>query len=458
MLAPEAAEALILFEQVCHDSGHELCRGSLACERGLKSLASSLEHPSEDYDCGREILQIKDALPAHDWSTPTLIGYTRHHLLQQPNVRGYWRATAITTALARLAERGLPADFLVRHCMGPALLKRILVTTSMLLVGIHRGECQRSQVRELEDWFALLETDPAFQSSTPSADACAQSALTGHIRDRAEDWLATAAIAHLIGWRLEGCLKVDVDPECLTIPAGSSAARWVYERSTETYVESWHEESRAWETLWITEPSQVLQTAGVPEILLTGRALRLNDLTRAAARIALDRHTRVRVDEMEKDEVLETIIGMLQAGALRPAMDLARRASRKYPADVEFVLAHAFCCIPLAPAKALRILAGLGDSKVVVAIDRACVTLMEGGRVDPHSLAAQFTAQQVEEKAWLWIPSSLPHDPLLKYTTISAWLGELSELEAGEPTSSAESSEAAQLVIPGDPPASDRSS
>lgn len=428
MSDPRIGAALQRFVLECEASGHELCDKTMLCEDGWKAhrgedVASELE-----FDAGRSLMAVVGKMPGHHWSTTTLVAFVRHHLMAQPNVRGLWRGTAITTALARLAERGIPADCIVRTCVGPALTRRIIFTATSMLSATRRGKCDRLQVPELEPWFRLLESDPELADPTVTdPDLLASTAIRGAVRDEVENWLATVSITHILGWRIENPMVVHPDESALALPGGIGASRWFYERSILTYPAEWCAESRRWESAYLADPEAVARRAGLPLEILAERQVGRHALDRAHLELILGRAVPVEVDGLSGPEVVEMILSLLSSGALRPARDTARRASERYPEDDSLRLAYAFCTIPFDPAKATEILDGLSDftaASAAAQVDRATISLL----VQPSSdLSALVTCSEdeLDSKCWLWDPLSFASEPRTLYASPREWLAML---------------------------------
>lgn len=430
MLDERIQEAIFAFEESCHQSGHQLCNRSLSCRKALAALGEdqSAEQRAGRFDVGREVLVRQDKMPEHDWPTATLLGFVHRKILDPPNRRGHWRATAITTALARLAERGFPADCIVRTCIGPSLVRRILLTTSALWVATRSGEVPRDDLPELEAWFILF--DAAFEESqeTPSLTYVSTVAMSSSIRESADAWIADASITHILGWRRDNYLRVT--PESLTLQCGTSGTRWLYERSVLTYPEEWHPESLMWEGAYIADPASVAHSVGEPRAMLSERIVTLHSLLQAQL-AAVSGRTEMVLGDMTGTEIYETVVSMLESRMFTAARNVARRAYQERPQDRRLKLIYAFCTIPFNSSEAKHLLLGLGDNPATAmpaTIDLATIHVMQGRPAEAIRTLDPFANRFQDEEAWLWDPMSLPDAPTLMYGSTEDWLNRLKRL------------------------------
>lgn len=433
MIDQRIEAAILHFENLCFHSDHGLCGDSRVCTSALTAIgeAKSSKERAARFDVGREVLARGDEMPDQTWPTTTLLAFVHRHLLNQPNVRGLWRATAITTALARLAERGIPADCVVRTCIGPTLLRRILMTTSATWLATRAGDIPRDRIPELEGWFQLF--DDNFGEIDGSADHTYIStlAMKGAIRATADTWLADASITHIVGWRLDGYLHVDPVPASLELPCGLSGTRWIYERSVLTYPAEWHPDSRVWESAYTADAQTVTEFIGLPRSILAERTVTPEALARAQLEVVSGR-TKPLIEDMIMEEIIETIVSMMETGMFAAARDLARRANEKRPNDPHIQLVYAFCTIPFDCDEAEGLLISLSQLPnnallPVVQLDLAAVALMQGRQAAALEIAASIARDQAEapQCAWLWEPGSLPHEPRIMYGSAEDWLNRL---------------------------------
>lgn len=378
-------------------------------------------------------------MPAQDWPTTTLIAFVHQQLLAQPNVRGYWRATVITTALSRLAERGVPADCLIRTCIGPALVRRILLTTSSLWFAFRSGDQKREDIPELEGWFELLDREFADLDDQATWNYVATISMKGVTRESADAWIADASITHILSWRRDDYLRVSPSPDSLVLACGTSGTRWIYERSVLTYSAEWHPDSRAWEAAYLGDATAVAELVGLPVSLLAERTVTHDSLFKAQLEVVSGAAEGL-VADMNAAEVLETVVSFVESQMLPAALDLAKRAHRAWPSDEHFQLVYAFCLIPFDISEAERILDGFADNfanSTVAQLDRATVKLMRGYVAEAIQIAEDIEEDERDEPAWLWEPESLRGEPRVMYGSAREWVARLRSLSPYELPSSA---------------------
>jgi hypothetical protein len=113
----------------CADAGHVVCLSPSACEKFADSASrtANAENRATSFDARRAALERRDEMPDHSWTTTELLARVEELFRAQPNIDGPFRTIAITTGLARLGERGLPVDWLVRDRIGPGLIRRVIL-------------------------------------------------------------------------------------------------------------------------------------------------------------------------------------------------------------------------------------------------------------------------------------------------------------------------------------------
>lgn len=271
--------------------------------------------------------------------------------------------------------------------------------------------------------------------------ACIRGGETGRAAQR---WLDNAAIAHLLDWRIKEYLSVHLDPDDRELPGGAEATQWVFDRFWHVYPEDWEPTSVLWElAYYLAQPSEVAECAGVSRQVLDERVLSTQSLTKAASRRVWQGGTPDRVDGQTRSEMLETVIGHLEAGATEHAVVLARRWADVRPADEHAQLVLAFCLIPHEILEARQRLVWLGEQlvmkpenpdgerrllSVLVRVNLVACALVAGEAADNELLRdlmwemGDEHSSVMDEAAYLWRPwnSSSP----LAYLTIREWIGE----------------------------------
>lgn len=442
MIDERIERAVLHFEEACHQSDHHLCDQSRLCRDALTAVGEvrGREERAARFDVGREVLERSTDMPDRTWPTATLLGVVHRLLPEQPSSGGVWRGAAITTALARLAERGLPADSVVRTCVGPHLVRRIIITTSALWLAVRNGDVPRSRLEEVEGWLELFDAE--FQDLHSSADVAYVStlAITGSIRSAADDWLADASITHILGWRRDDYLHVEPIPGTLELHCGTSGTRWVYERSVMTYPAQWHPDSRIWESAYLADPEDVAELTGLHPAILAERTVTGSSLAKANFDVVSGRADVIFAD-VTRGELMETVISMMGSGLLTAARHLVGRARRERPQETALALMDAFCTIPLDPTAAettLRAIEGAlkgdVDMRTAAILDRAAVALMQGKQAKALAIASTLDDDARSVRVWLWEPHSLPDSPAIMYGTAQEWVTRLTAPVASEPS------------------------
>lgn len=156
--------AILLFEEMCHLNGHPFCGGTKACEDELRRFGIRAAQSDQEsrFDPGRAARSFGESLPDFRWPTAALVHVVRHGTLSQPDADGLRRATWITTALARLAERGIATDPLMRRWLGPVLARHVMTIAATLWLQIRSATLTLEVVRpQIRGWLALVEEDCA---------------------------------------------------------------------------------------------------------------------------------------------------------------------------------------------------------------------------------------------------------------------------------------------------------
>lgn len=428
-------DALLRFEEACTSSMHQFCGGSRTCEKGIAKLGAwrSDQARAHLFDARRGVFERNDHLPQHDWSTSALLVYAREQLESQPNIRSLRRATGITMALARLGERGIPADCTVRKCIGPKLLRRIITVTANVWCDVAEGRMHREMVPELEAWLQAIDEEVA-KSDWDASDRgkVILRSLQGVPRVRAEKWLAQAAVAHVLAWRLDDYTKTRVHAEDLSIGGDESASKWVFDRFTSTYLDEWSESSLDWEAAFKTYPDRIAGVIGVPLLVLQERVVTDEQIAQARIRSLLSDDAVITIDGIPAVEIVELAITQLESGRVDGALSMSEDALRKAPRSALLQLLVAFCQLPSDPVLSREVWqkeiarCDAGGKAVVdvdiLKIDLAASHLMEGRGEEARRVLRSVQAETDEVAAWLWDPASLPDSPAVGYFSIEDWL------------------------------------
>jgi hypothetical protein len=159
------------------------------------------------------------------------------------------RSIAVTSALARLAERGIPADEIMRTCLGPVLIRHILLHVAAMWLSVARGDLDPSDIpHHFEPWFVIFDKEPALKIGADlELSEVLVAAMNGLPIRAAKEWVREAAIAHLLDWRVDNFLHVKLSPDETVLPAGRDATQWIFDRFTKTSTDDWEKTSLEWE-------------------------------------------------------------------------------------------------------------------------------------------------------------------------------------------------------------------
>jgi len=436
-LAEAAFERLALD---CESEGHALCSGTLECQLLLQQHRAHLDRKAAaaQFDAGRERASIRGQQPAHTWSTSALLRTATELLLRPPVNDVLWRSIAITTALARLGERGLSADAVVRTCIGPILIRRILGDTGLFWSAHRNSDIPQDQIPEvLRPWCRIFDAEDSLTGLVqPLATHAAYVAAMSSPGRLANSWLQTASVAHIADWRIENYLEVRRVPSDLVLSGGTDATRWVYERLATTYLNEWHVESLSWELIFNRDAEGAALAAGVSESILSERVT-TNDLVIDALRQKLTAPQPFEELEpgLDANAAITSLGLMLEKGLIDGARSMARRLHEARPGDTFLAFAYAFCSIPTDPAGARNVLVGLDlgialEMAALRAIDLATCALFEQDLLSARDAFGAGANPLPEHTAWLWDPVEASQGrAILQYGTLDSWAKRFAEIE-----------------------------
>ncbi|QEE60137.1 hypothetical protein FVA74_00115 [Salinibacterium sp. dk2585] len=426
----------------CDSRDHEFCGGSGHCRTAATEHAAEQARlrQAAEFDAGKERLSLQLSQPSANWSTSALLRTARDLLLTPPTRDPLWRSIAITTALARLGERGLSADALVRTGFARDLVLKIIRDASMFWCAGTLGT-DTTIPAVLQPWVDLLDGEKALASHRQELPAhVASVAIAGAVGGRAEAWLREAAIAHIVGWRIDGYLRVERHPKDLVLMGGRDATLWIIDRFTRTFPRDWSYSSLNWELAFNANSEAVAQVSGVPAEILTERTVTSGTLVEAVT----SKITKPYLDDFEERKLGESSIAslatLLDGGQYDTALRMARRFHEAQPQQVHFALAYAFCLIIQDPAAARSILDNIQIPKDSDAIGIRLANLVTCSLVQRDLPGARAQAKRLANRmadasAWLWEPQSLfSGQPRVRFQSISDWLR---DFEAAVPPHSA---------------------
>lgn len=389
---------------------------------------------SDDFDANRLLLSHGTEEPCSRWETAALLRLVSESIDGGRRGLSRRRTIMLTSALARLGERGIGADMVLRTWMGPRL-----VSLALLMASYQWHECRvrgRRPDAALAPWVEILDgrlgtdTDRGLHGAVLEADDA--------LKALAERWRRSAAVAHLVDFRVSGYLSTDVDRSDLVLAAGEGATVWLFERLTLTYLDQWSSASLQWELAYIDQPSEVVRVLGVDDGILAERRVPLGGIAGEISRRLLANGVAGEpVDGLSTQEVSQEVIRFLRLGDHGGALDLATRAFLKSPRDDEVALALACCLMVSAPEQArdlleqLQVRAMLGGSGADSLGEVVCIDLATLGLAD-RTLSWDQAVERVRgvrTQGWFWDPVDCVQGVwTFREMTADAWVNRVREL------------------------------
>lgn len=405
----------------CDADGHRHCQNEATCGELARWAAAEVEayQAAIQFEAPGESVEIPADGPNALTPTADLMACAASNILSVPwTESGLKRSIWATVALARLAERGIHADAFVRTHLADAIRRKIALHVAIAWAHSQRHGTQDGIPYQAAAWLNKFEEVVQFRGSALNltfVDALV-AASTGKFRTVVEEWIKSAAIAHIVAWRVDEALLVNVPVEALAIEGGPEAAQWVFDRFTKTYIHEWHNESVAWELSFALAPEQTARRSGVDIRWLVERppslALTANTLVR--------QHT-LWTDEpdlilsgVSEAQLIEDILHLVYAGELRGAQELATEVCSRNPGSLALKRLRAFTLIPTDPGSARKLL--LDDEhtseKWLRLLNLASCSIVEKDftRAEGHIRGLDLTELE-NETAWLWVPASLRDGP-----------------------------------------------
>lgn len=413
----------------CAQGEHQGCEGRRECEGALESYSQQIPDTGAAlFDSSKILLARGQAWPDETWPTTALLRLVKNSVLDAPYRDPMRRSLLITTALARLGERGIPADAVIRTCLGPPLVRHIIIQISAFWVMARDGKADRTQFRVLEPWLAAIDADSAVAAlENPAMPDVVVAAIHGKTGLLAQEWVSNAAVAHIIGWRLGDHLRVELTDSERTLPAGKTATQWVVDRFTETYLDNWSRISLDWELVFLHSPSATALRTGLPVELLNERPTTTKQVIEALARRLSGSVGDDPVSGgLRPVEIVETIISLLRDGHINEACSLAQDAVQNAPENRQLLNAHAFCLMPIDADLARSTFDRLAGQATMGERSASQINLATLNLADFDEAATTWHINQVHDDAehggWFWDPVAFLHkNPKLVYVTFSEW-------------------------------------
>jgi hypothetical protein len=419
-----AVRAFEHFAEDCRDSGHAMCEPPGSCDRALDNAKqrSDFDLAARQFDLGSSSIPSSIEPPAHTWPSSALLRVVTQTLFEQPA----WSRSAprrtlwLTSALARLGERGIPADAIVRTYFGTRIRRDMVIEIVGAYSAVKRGRATLDQIPPtLRDWFPLIP-----ESSEP--DELLAQCLSGPMSDAIDDWIQHGALAHVIGWKRKAEF-VDVDPEDRVVQGGVDATRWLIDRFTRTMLDDWSRSSLDWELAYLSEPEATARAVGVAATLISERPVSESMVIRAIARRTREPSLNDEVfGGMIPVELMENVIALTLRDERSAALELARKALEFSPLQMEFEQAVAFLLIPDNPTEAERRLTSMhGRRGAPEGLLTACLITCKirlGLSIETLNDLRDLSTGSGERGFWLWTADSLTEDePTLQQTSLAEW-------------------------------------
>lgn len=416
------------FAHECTKTGHQLSSASRTlC--GCRALAEHAAHDLEQldraqlFDAGREHVERRNGFPDRTWTSSALLREVTASWMTPPwrDRRGsFQRGVWATAALARLGERGLPPDALIRRGLYRRFRLRLtsLVVMARADVAVRDEDSSRPPIaRTLLPWINALAScaDQCVDRDTDAArnlPVRLAMALTGQFRDVVDTWFDRSSIKDIIAWRYQAEPHGGLNEEDLAIRGGASALDWLVDRLEHTRLDEWREASLLWELRYLDEPLGTAADAGIPPALLEERPTHFDLVIQALRRSARYRmvHDPV-LGGLSYSEVTEQVTALIGEGQLMRAVELLEAGVDEQPYHQQLRALLAFCLIPLDPKRALDLLNALSVhgtlSDGLLGVNRAAAYIRRGEVDAARSELTDVLNGARDSEALLWPLSSL---------------------------------------------------
>ena len=401
-----------------------MCDPPGACDRALENAIqrSHFDLSARQFDLAHASIPPSFEPPAHTWSTSALFRVVTQTLLDEPawSKSAHRRTVWLTSALARLGERGIPADAIVRTYFGSRIRRQMVIEIVGAYIALKRERARVNQIPpHLREWFSLV---PESRDLEDLLGQC----LAGSLSDAVEEWIQHGAIAHVIGWN-RNADRVEVAPEDRVVRGGVDATRWLIDRFTRTLLDDWSRSSLDWELAYLSEPEATARTVGVAATFIAERPVSESMVIRAIARRTREPSLNDEVfGGMAPVELLENVIALTLRDERSAALELARKAVEFSPSRMEFEQALAFLLIPESSTEAeRRLIAMRGRRGAPEGLLTACLAICKirrGQGIETLNDLRDLSIGRDDERFWLWTAESLTEsEPALQNTSLAEW-------------------------------------
>jgi len=367
------ALAAARFAEHCAEANHQLSSsGSALCECREVAEHAALDvdrlERAQVFDAGREHVAHLNGFPDRTWTSTALLREVIESWMAPPwnDMRGWFqRGVWATAALARLAERGIPADALIRRGLQRRFRLQLttLIVTARADLAVREEDSPRPPIAPpLMPWIDAL-AGCGDQSVDRDTDAARNlpvriaKALTGEFRDVVDAWLADSAIKDIIAWRFDADPHDGLAEGDLMVPGGSDALGWLIDRLERTRLHDWREASLLWEIRYLDEPEETAADVGISMMLLKERPTHLDLVIQALRRSVRYKLVDDAVlGDLSFSELMNQVTALIGDSRLTTAVELldVGVAERPYHQQLRSLLA--FCLIPVEPDRSLDLL------------------------------------------------------------------------------------------------------
>ena len=419
-----AIRAFVYFAEHCEEGGHVMCNYDGSCEQALDNAIqrARFDLMARQFDLARLVIPPASEPPKHTWPTSVLFRVVKQTLIDEPawSKSAHRRTVWLTSALARLGERGIPADAVVRTYFGTRIRRQMVIEIVGAYTAVATGRVTFNEIpRTLRDWFPLVPEGG-------NRDELLAHCLAGPLSDTIEDQIQHGAIVHVIGWRRHA-ERVEVAPEDRVVEGGLDATRWLIDRFTRTALDEWFRSSLDWELANLSDSEATARTAGVPAVLVAERPVSESMVVEAIGRRTREPSLGDEVfGGMAPVELLDNVIALTLRDERSAALELIRKAVEVSPARLEFEQALAFLLIPDSPTEAERRLLSMrgrrGAPEELLTACLAICKLREGHVSEMLASVGDLARSSDLRRYWLWTAESLAGAELDLYqTSLPEW-------------------------------------
>ncbi|MDO8389021.1 MAG: hypothetical protein Q7V57_00905 [Actinomycetota bacterium] len=358
-------------------------------------------------------------MPSSNWQTVSLIGFARRESARNPLIavpdRAGFQLSAhksqvlLTSCLARLLDRGVDAERLVRGPLAAAIRDGLITTAAVAYSDLSTGDRevpfkQRFLGERLRS--SIGDAPPVIKTDSGLLFSHALRKAPGtEFAAKIDGWIASATPQAIALWMFPyDVSQWDVLPEA-DPPASDIEMAWLVERLSQTYFEDWTTDSLHFELRW----SQGTVETSIPPHVLSERFVDLDRLTAEIARRATLLNGEDLRYGLEIEGLVERAVELLIADRSELAAALFEAAMVRAPAKHHGRLRshRGFCLVPSSPKTALDIINSVvdGDDDQAIRLYNLAVAHVACGDSASAIDAARKAAAAADcTEAYLWHP------------------------------------------------------